>query len=756
MLKITAYSDRLSVRPGESVRFMVNCEHPTYRADIVRLICADNTPAGPGYKETPVRTPVSKRHKGRRQAIHAGSYALVESRPLLEALESFTVQAMIWPTTPGKGRQGIVTKWDGRTGRGFALVIDESGSVALTVGTEGGAGETGAVETVSVGKPLLERHWYLAAASYDAATRTVTVHQEPLHRYARADDAGTARRRLARPAAAGSGAPLVMAGVFARRTKGRVLADGLYNGKIDSPRLASRALDRLEIERLRNEAVPAALAPDVLGAWDFSQDITSVRIADRSAHRFDGAIVNLPARGMTGWNFTGKEMCWRHAPEEYGAIHFHDDDLYDAGWEVDFEWTVPTRTKSGVYAARLRAGDSEEYVPFVVLPAPGRAARIAFLLPTVEYMAYANEHMAFDGPLAELLTGQLPTLTPNQLFLNEHREYGASLYDSHSDGSGVCYSSRLRPILNMRPKVETPWACAGEDATNAREFILDMYVVDWLEHLGFAHDVITDEDLHREGADLLAPYTVLITGGHPEYYSKAMRDAVHGFTQRGGRLMYLGGNGFYWRVAMHQELPGVIEVRRCEAAIRTWEADPGEYYHSFTGEYGGLWRHQGDTAPQRLAGVGFVAEGFDKSSYYRRMPDGFDPRARFVFEGIGADELIGDFGYHGEGAAGNELDYADRRLGTPPHALVLARSENHTDLYLVVNEEVLVNHSGLGGTENEKVHADMVFYETPNGGAVFSVGSICYPASLPWNGYDNNVAKLTTNVLRRFADPTPF
>ena len=37
----------------------------------------------------------------------------------------------------------------------------------------------------------------------------------------------------------------------------------------------------------------------------------------------------------------------------------------------------------------------------------GKAARIAFLLPTVEYMAYANEHLAFDGPLGELLTGQL-------------------------------------------------------------------------------------------------------------------------------------------------------------------------------------------------------------------------------------------------------------------------------------------------------------------------------------------------------------
>ena len=39
---------------------------------------------------------------------------------------------------------------------------------------------------------------------------------------------------------------------------------------------------------------------------------------------------------------------WRHAPQEYGAIHFHDDDLYDAGWETNFEYVVPTGLRSGV------------------------------------------------------------------------------------------------------------------------------------------------------------------------------------------------------------------------------------------------------------------------------------------------------------------------------------------------------------------------------------------------------------------------
>ena len=54
------------------------------------------------------------------------------------------------------------------------------------------------------------------------------------------------------------------------------------------------------------------------------------------------------------------------------------------------------------------------------------------------------------------------------------------------------------------------------------------------------------------------------------------------------------------------------------------------------------------------------------------------------------------------------------------------------------------------------VRADIVFFETANGGAVFSTGSIAYGASLPWNDYKNNIAKLTGNVLKRFADSKPF
>ena len=241
--------------------------------------------------------------------------------------------------------------------------------------------------------------------------------------------------------------------------------------------------------------------------------------------------------------------------------------------------------------------------------------------------------------------------------MRAHPEFGGSLYDAHSDGSGTCYASRLRPLLNFRPGYQASWFSAA--GSFLWQFNADTHVIDWLEASGFAYDVVTDEDLHAEGHELLANYRTVMTGSHPEYWTEQMRAALVTYTRQGGRLAY-PGNGFYWRIAYHRELPGVIELRRAEGGIRAWVSEPGEYYHSFTGEYGGLWERQGQP-PHRVVGIGCIAQGFDVSSYYRRQPGSFDPRAAFIFEGIAPDELIGDFGLTGGGAAGLEIDcfYAD-------------------------------------------------------------------------------------------------
>jgi len=158
--------------------------------------------------------------------------------------------------------------------------------------------------------------------------------------------------------------------------------------------------------------------------------------------------------------------------------------------------------------------------------------------------------------------------------------------------------------------------------------------------------------------------------------------------------------------------------------VSSHASEPGEYSHSFDGQYGGLWRRNG-RPPQQLAGVGFTSQGIFEGSYYRRQPGADDPRAAWVFAGV-EDE----------------------------HALILATSEAHKpEHFVVVHEEMLTMYNTVPGLPAELlIRADMVYFETPNGGAVFSVGSITFCGSLAHHHYDNNISRIVNNVLTRFRE----
>ena len=743
MTVLLGYADRISAAPGETVRFMVSCIGAArYRAEIARVISPQAGPEARPFREDLVPADVNGEYPGRVQPIAIGSCAVVPGAPPIEGIESFTLQAMVWPTLPGDGRQAILGTFSETAGTGFGLGLDETGALELRLG----AG-VGRVSSLASGEPLAARHWYFVGASYDAATGAARLVQEPIERHGFETLSAVAREGAAGPFAPGPGPFLIAARhagtAAAGATWGDVRTGGHFNGKIERPRLANRALEMGEMAALRAPAVPAALRGSVVGAWDLARETGGVRIVDIGPHGLHGECVNLPTRAMTGHNWSGGTADWRAAPEEYGAIHFHDDDIYDCRWQTDFALTITPEMRSGVYVARLTADDAAARIAFFVVPPRGTAtSKLAFLAPTATYLAYTNAATFAAHPLIEITNGSLSTLYPSNLLHLDHPEIGYSTYDSHRDGSGVCYSSRLRPAVNVSPTGHQ-W-----------NFPIDMFIIDWLEHVAEDYDVITDEDLDREGAALLAPYRAIVTASHPEYDSVRMLDALEAWVRDGGRFMYMGGNGFYWKIVYHDTLPGVMEVRRAEDGVRAWAAEPGEYHHSFDGTPGGLWRRQ-RRAPNVLAGVGFISQGFDSSSYYRRAAGADDPRAAFVFEGI-EDEILGDFGRCLGGAAGLEIDCVDPALGTPSHTLVLASSERHTHTYELVCEEVLQGHPVTDATQNPDIRADMVFFETAGGGAVFSTGSIGYAGSLGTNDFDNNIARLTTNVLRRFLDPAPF
>ena len=740
--KIVGYANEISVAPGDHIRFMISCAEgiESYRADIVRLLSGDTQPGGPGYRDEVLETTVSSEYPARHQDIHAGSFAFVNDNEVFSGLNAISLMATIYPTFSTVRRACVLSKMDHHAGAGFALWTDPHQGLVLCVGDGNGG-----THEISVGRSLIDREWYLVTASVNTKSGELHICQRLLESYGRDESSGENVGKYTGRVTLSCTAPLLVAASASYPENTQPIPQAIFNGRIERPLIASRVLERDEVETLRYGELPTALGAVICAAWDFSKAIHTDTMVDLSPNGLHGEFINLPIPAVRSSSWNGEEMNFRHAPKQYAATHFLEDSIYDCGWETDFELVVPQGTKSGFYAARLLSGEQEDHIPFFVRPPRGSAnAPLALLVPTASYMAYANTREATAEAGVEALFGHLIEVTPEDRYLNLHPELGSSMYDFHADGTGVCYSSRLRPILNFRPKHGSLWQLSA-----------DMHLVDWLESNDINYDVITDEDMHAEGVGLLRRYACVMTCTHPEYYSTPMWDAVYAFTQQGGRLMYMGGNGFYWRVAYRDDKPGAMEMRRAEDGSRSWIAEPGEYYMSFTGEYGGMWWRCGRT-PQYLVGNGFIAQGFDHSSYYRRCPDSFDPRATFIFEGIDDDEIIGNFGLIANGAAGIELDSASRHYGTPPHALKLAMSENHTDSYLHVNEDIGHMYLAIGGQDDPEIHADLVFFETPNGGGIFSTGSIGWCSALFHNNYDNNVSRITRNVLQRFLDTSPF
>ncbi|WP_395666559.1 N,N-dimethylformamidase beta subunit family domain-containing protein [Methylocella sp.] len=712
MHQLTGYVDRWSAKQGGTLRFMVSSAGGRdYALRFVRHLCADPNPAGPGYHEVPMPTGLDGTRPGTEQGAWLGSFGHARIGALPGG--TLTLRATIWPTTPRKGVQGVLAL--AAPGWRFALGIGPDGAFAEATGTAGPV-------RAATGRKLLERRWYDLTATI-ALDGTLSVEQRP---HAPLGDAGQGSARGAQAGATGAEAFIAAL----PPDGGGAPATAHFNGKIERP------------------AILGANGP--VAEWDFSIGIPTQTATDIGPHGAHARLVNLPTRAMTGAAWTGAVHDWKSAPQLYGAIHFHDDDQGPLGWQESFALVIPPDWPSGFYAAHLSNEAGEDYIPFIVRPAKPQSD-VVLLVPTFSYQVYGC--YVRPGRGAEIAAraaqwGALPE-TPDM-----NPQFGLSCYNHHSDGSGVALMTQHRPMLDTRPK-QFSLMDPVEGASGTGRWVVDNYFDQFLRTIGVAHDVITDHDLHADGLAALTPYRLVIAAQHPEYHSERMMQAFEDFLGQGGRLMYMGGNGFYWRAEPSQEQPETLEVRRAEGGIRVWETFPGESYNQFGGGYGGLWRRIGRSS-HKLVGISFSTQGRHLGFPYRLIDGIRDPRVAFMTDGIptASGTVFGDAGYMGGGAAGFELDSVNAKYGTPPHALVVAKGVVIHPDYAWVNEDMLTHRHPL--PQEDWSCADMTFFETAAGGAVFSVGSMTYAGSLMVNGGDTVLGRLTANVVRRFADPAPF
>ena len=759
---IVGYADELSLRAGDSVEFKVNAiGGGSYHADLVRVINGESRSIyGDQFQLESVASSFEGSYEGLPQPLNLGSYIHVEDTSALDGLESFTVGAWIYPVFDATSYappdldnpdpfhpptvtmapkvmddpQTIVSRYDRVEGIGWALRLNARFELEVVVGNGDAAPVTLAIDT-----PLHDWAWSYVAASYNANNGQLAVHlrEKP---YAPGDIV-SARNLSAEGnvATVPQQGPLRIAAVRA----GDGAADARFekpgdnfNGRIQDVRILSNVLSAEEIDGLASPIVPETLKAHIVVDLDFSQGIDTARVADISGNDVNGVAVNLPNRAVRGRFWDGHSINWTETPGLYDAMTFYADDLYDAEWKTDFSFTVPDDLDSGIYAARLTQGEFVEYIPFFVAAPKGvPSAKLALWMSDFNYLAYAGISLGVTAKK------NYPSHNWNEAdlaFMRENIEYGTGgVYNTHLDGRNYAYGSRLRPDLGMKPGALT------------YNFPADTHITAFLENFDIDYDIITDELVDREGAELLNQYDVIMSSTHPEYVTLDIMDAISSYSAEGGRFMYVGANGYFWSVGQHAELPGVMESRNF--------FDIADRYLS-NGTRGGLMVETG-RHPGSIFGVETSAMIFNGSSAYRRLPDADNPRASWIFEGTTEGEVFGDYGIdrvHGA-AAGFEIDKFNPSNGAPRNALNLATSEPLKETI----EEIKLSTSPIAVYYTPAApaghgQADIVFFETPNGGAMFSTGSITWMSSSLENGFDNDVAKITLNVVKRFLDPSPF
>ncbi|UVK40857.1 hypothetical protein LHFGNBLO_002385 [Mesorhizobium sp. AR10] len=455
---VIGYVTPLSAKAGEILQFKISSAgNRDVAANVFRLDCCDPNPAGPGVKRERVEFGLERRYRAVEQRAHLGSCAIgpFPKRPEIQGL---VISLVVQPRLSSASSQTIFSLQNSDGSKGLALVLVD-GNLFLKALRKPQV-------TIDLKLDLRLNEWTkLNVTFYEngvSARRSVIHTRENSEVAVAAHDVLNVLREVDHTC-------------FAATWIGH--PEDCFNGSIEAP-------------------VVSDASGDVLASWTLANTIGREWVEDNVDRSRRLTLINMPMRAVRSSSWTGRDMDWKVAPQDYAAITFHSDDLSDCKWETTIAIEVPAEVPSGVYGLLVDNGVGTDIIPFYVLRNPELPRqRILFLAPTFTYMAYANHARGnFSGALeARVKEWNAFPHNPDNI-----GAFGCSTYNRHPDGSGVTLSSRLRPIMTMRPQYLTYFDANG---SGMRHFSADSHLTDWLRVKGFSFDVLTDEDLDRDGAD---------------------------------------------------------------------------------------------------------------------------------------------------------------------------------------------------------------------------------------------------------------
>ena len=475
----------------------------------------------------------------------------------------------------------------------------------------------------------------------------------------------------------------------------------------------------------------------------FGAKSVTVSIADDRPYPFRLLSNNLVGYMWPKWARSGEKSEYRvHAVESYRL------DLYRYGWEKEHVRTIgwfdehgPMATmqispdgdytqtgiqfnkfgysnnphhrqyvtapdKAGLYYLHAKTVTGKFFAfPWIVAPAAPQSD-IAVLASNINWNAYNN----YGGRSNYIHPVELPD-KPTVNARLDLRRYNS--IDAHMEFSSEDYAplSFDRPELINHIPEETKIDDPVEGRSECHVLPAEWRLFGWLERQGYSYDLYAETQFH-EGVLQLDQYKVLIISTHPEYWSKEMYFGLKEWVfERGGKLLYLGGNGLNCAVEFLDDQT---------MTVRNGSKGGSSSHLAKIGKESRLDVYYESEAC--LLGVRCTESGIMTGAPYRAIDS-----SHWIFAGTGIQDgdIFGDKCLHVRcpgGASGHETDKMS--ASSPPNCQLLAKGLNPDD----------------GGGE-------IVYHQTESGGEVYSVGSISYPCSLP---VDENISRITRNVIDRF------
>jgi hypothetical protein len=371
------------------------------------------------------------------------------------------------------------------------------------------------------------------------------------------------------------------------------------------------------------------------------------------------------------------------------------------GWDHGFgvhRQLIEAPEHSGLYYFHAKTESGQFFsFPLVVAPDAPRTS-IAVLASTNTWNAYN----AFGGRSNYIMAAKMldEPIVNSKTDLPRYRLSDYGEWKSAGQFNPLSFD-RPEPYNHVPEEVECCDPIEGRQACHLAP--AEWRLLGWLERQQYDYDLYADYQLHT-GLLNLDAYRVLILSVHPEYWSEPMYRRVKAWVfERGGKLLYLGGNGLNCKVDFDDDGSSMT-------CLNNWpEGCESRFHHQVESE-------------ANLLGVVFSEAGAMTSAPFEVVAP-----EHWVFAGTGLQK--GDrFGTrilherYGHGASGHETDKMSP--SSPAQVRLLAKGLNPDD----------------GG-------AHLIYFETPSVGAVFSAGSITYPTALLC---DPPTSDITANVLDRF------